>query len=341
MKDDLYNILGVPQDASDSEIKKAYRKLALQYHPDKNPDNPKAEDKFKEISSAYSVLSDPEKREQYDLYGATGQYQNRNHGGVDPFEHIRRSGLFNDLFGGYRNNINGDNVRRSIEIDFMEAINGVVKNINLEHFTSCTSCDGNGSKGGKSLEECDVCHGVGKTGRNLGMVQVLTTCSKCSGRGSLIKDKCPNCLGSGVKKKSETLKLTIPAGIENGTTMRLAGKGGPSHYGGNNGDLYITLVVRDHDKFKRNGLDILSFTNIDYISAILGDEINVDTVHGRVKLKIPAGMQPGEILKLKKKGIIRQDGSTGNHLVQINVLIPKKLDDSEKDLLTKIKESRG
>lgn len=340
MKDDLYNILGIPKESSDDEIKKAYRKLALKYHPDKNPNDLEAENKFKEISSAYSIIGDPEKRKNYDLYG-TDKSQKNSGFSDNPFDQMRSSGFFDDFFYGRnqrRDPIRGDDTRKPLQIDFMDAVNGAVKNINLEFSYSCTSCKGTGAKDSTSLVECSVCSGRGKIGHNQGFVQILTTCNKCMGSGKIIIEKCQDCNGKGTKKKTELLKLSIPAGIDNGITMRLAGKGEPSHYGGVNGDLFITVYVNNHPEFKRNGLDIYSIKEIDYIDAILGSETDINTIHGSVKLTIPPGTQPNDVLKIDQKGIITKNRISGNHLVQISIRIPKIISEDKKKLLLQIRD---
>ena len=335
----LYNTLGVSKDASDDDIKKAYRKLALKYHPDKNPNNPDAENKFKEISAAYNILGDPKKRKKYNLYGTDSQ----NNGGFDPFEQMQRSGFFDDMFFGERRGdpTKGNDARKTIQIKFMDAVKGTVKNLTLEYPYNCSSCSGTGAKDKNSMKKCDVCNGQGKIGHVQGFIQVLTTCRKCMGSGKIIIEKCSDCLGLGFKKRNEILKLTIPPGIEHGTTMRLIGKGGPSHYGGKNGDLFITISIKRHTEFKRNKLDIYTHKKIGYIDAILGGEIDINTIHGVTKLKIPHGTQPGDILKIRKKGIITKNGQVGDHMIQINILIPKILDDKERKLLIEIKNNKN
>jgi len=338
-----YETLGVSKTASEDEIKKAFRKLAIQHHPDKNPDNPQAEEKFKEVNSAYEILSNPEKRQQYDIYGTIDPRQQAT-SGFDPFDIMRGSGIFDDSwFGGFgrkRRGMRGDDIRKSIVIDFMEAAKGCVKNLQVEYPYNCTTCKRTGAKDGKAVKECTTCHGHGKVGRNQGMLQILTTCPSCMGKGKIIVEKCPECLGKGVKHKKETLKVTVPAGLENGTSMRLAGKGMPSPYGTENGDLYIVAKVMPHAKFKRDGLRIYTEEDVNYIDAILGTKINVETIHGVVKLTIPSGTQPGSILKIKGKGIIG-NSNKGDHLVGINVKLPTKLTEEEKDLLEKLKSTKG
>lgn len=331
---DPYKILGVSKQASQDEIKKAYRKLAVAYHPDKNPDDKNAEEKFKEISSAYEVLSDQEKRNMYDTYGDIDPRNVNVNRGFNPFDHINMDDIFG--FNGRRRSTRGDDIRNSIRIDFMEAVKGCTKNVVIERPKECTSCKGNGSKDGNNIDSCQGCGGSGKVGINKGFLQILQTCRECMGNGVVIKEKCQECFGEGFKKESETLKVKIPVGIENGSIMRLLGKGAPSNYGAEPGDLYLSIIVSPHLKFKRDGNNIFSEEEIEYTDAILGAKIVTDTIHGTVKLKIPPGTQPGNILKISGKGI-----NKGNHLVGIKVKIPEKLSEKEKELLEELRNIRS
>lgn len=334
-----YDTLGVKKDASTEEIKKAYRNLALKYHPDKNPDNPDAENRFKEISAAYDILGDANKRQQYDQYGDV----NVRHGDIDPFEHLRNAGFpgFGDIFGQHRRQrTKGHDVRQSITIDFMESVKGCDKKISIDYPQACSSCKGNGSENGNSLETCKQCGGMGKIGYNQGFMQILRTCNKCSGKGTIIIKKCKDCSGTGNKFKNEVLKVTIPAGLDDGTIIRLAGKGMPSQYGYDNGDLYLSVLVAPHNKFKRSGNNIVSAETVNYLDAILGTKINIDTIHGNIKLTVPPGTQPNSVLKVKNKGIARDAHHIGDHLVEIKVSIPKKLSDKEKEVLNSLREDK-
>lgn len=338
---DLYSVLGVKKDASEQEIKKAYRKLALQYHPDKNPDDSSAEEKFKEVSAAYETLSDPQKRKHYDTYGSTDP-----HAGVRQnvsWEDLFSGGLgidLEDLFGGSfrrrgsrRTTVKGSDLRQNIEITFMEAIRGCSKNISVQYPYGCPSCNGNGSKDGENLYTCPTCNGSGKVGHRQGVMQVLTTCGACAGRGQRISLECDDCKATGRKVKQETLKVSIPEGVDDSTVMRLGGKGMPSDFGGPNGDLYLGIRVKPHKKFRRVGDTIVSDEKISYLDAILGTKLNVETIHGTVSVKVPAGTQPNSKLRIQGKGI-----KQGDHIITLSIKIPTKVSDEEKELLTKLKQ---
>jgi len=334
-----YETLGVKKDAEAGEIKKAFHKLALKYHPDKNPDKPEAEEKFKEVNSAYEILSDPKKRLQYDTYGDT-DLRNFSATGTDPFEHLRDIINHNGFAWNHGGrSVRGDNIRQTIRIDFMDAAKGVIKKLSIDYPFGCTACKGNGSKDGTNLETCATCNGNGKVGQNRGMMQILHTCPTCRGSGSKITESCTECNGRGTKTKNEIIKVTIPAGIPDGITMRLAGKGMPSHYGADNGDLLLSIIISPHPIFKRDGMTIYSEEKISYIDAILGAKIPVETIYGSVKLKVPAGTQPDSILKIAGKGVIR-GAEKGDHLVGIKIIIPKQISQQEEELLTKLKDMK-
>lgn len=334
---DPYKTLNVKKDASADEIKKAYRKLALVYHPDKNPDNPESEDKFKEVSVAYDLLSDAEKRQQYDLYGEAGPQQQQRHpghgfGGFDI--------NIEDFIGGMRGNVRGSDIRKQIRIEFMEAAHGCVKKISIDYPYECNTCRGNGSKDGKSIQSCETCGGIGKVGYNQGFMQILRTCPGCSGHGHVVLEKCTDCQGRRTKTRNEILKVTVPAGIDDGMTMRLSEKGMSSSYGAQSGDLYLTILINQHKEFIRKGVHVYSEKTISYVDAILGIKIPVETIHGQVNIKVPAGTQPESVLKIKHKGIASR-GDKGNHLVYIKVSLPKKPSKQEKELLEKLKSIKS
>lgn len=335
-----YEILGVQKNANEKEIKSAYRKLAQQFHPDKNPNNKEAEEKFKEISAAYEILSDPNKKSQFDQFGSVGgsnmgadYYQSMD----DIINRVYSQFGFNfGGFGGYKDT-RGQDIQRSIVISFMESINGCDRDIDITYPSQCNSCYGTGAENGTNLENCTICRGSGKKGYRQGNMQYITTCNSCNGQGKRIKVACINCRGAGSTNEVKNIKIKVPIGIEDNTTLRvkdkgMAGKGGV-------GDLFIKVSVTKHPKFKRQGYNIISEESIDFTDAILGTTKSIETVHGNVLLKIPEGTQPGNILKLTHKGIIA-DNLKGDHLIKINVTIPNKLSDKEKDLIIKFKEIR-
>lgn len=331
---DPYKTLGVSKSASDEEIKKAYKKLAIKYHPDRNPDNPSAEEQFKEVSSAYSLLTNPDQRKKYDTYGSVdpGDIPKRNPY-VD-FEEILR-GFAGDGFGfgRTRRQARGEDIQQAISIDFLEAAHGCEKKIAAEYPYNCTDCRRTGAKDGTALQQCSACGGQGKIGRNEGFMNILTTCPACAGKGNIIIDKCEKCDGKGVRFKKEVLKIKIPAGVNQGTAMKLAGKGMPSAYGAP-GDMYLRIMIKAHPQFKRDGNNVYTELKVNYINAILGDKVKIETIHGPVDLKIPAGTQPQQLLKIAKKGINKQ----GDHMVRVQIEIPKKVTDAEKALLLGLKD---
>ena len=318
----------------------------MEFHPDKNPGNKEAEEKFKEISAAYEVLGDDDKRKQYDTYGdITSRAQQQRP--VDFEDVLRNMGFggggfsFNeDFFGGGRGRkLRGEDLRKTITIDFMEAVKGTTKTFKVAYPVRCSSCSGNGSKDGKSLKTCATCNGTGKVGYRKSFMQVLNTCNTCKGEGFEVIEICRPCGGNGAVNKEETLKITIPAGIDEQTTMRLMSKGAPSEMGGEPGDLYISLNIKPHPKFKRVGSTIQADEEIHYIDAILGTSIEIETVHGVSKLDIPPGTQPNNMIKVASKGV-HKDKIKGDHIVNVKVKIPKNITDEERDLLLKIKNHK-
>jgi molecular chaperone DnaJ len=369
MPKDYYNILGVGKDATDDEIKKAYRKLAHKHHPDKSGGEEK---KFKEINEAYQVLSDKEKRTQYDQYGQTFE-QAQSQGGFSGFEGFRdfssfaegfdfnfgRSANysgFEDIFGdifsqaGFGRNQNRRNVRRTrggdiqvdMGIDFVEMAHGVDKEINLYKAVKCTHCQGEGAEPGSKKIECAVCKGVGevKTSRRtiLGTFSQVSVCSECRGEGKISENKCKECAGSGRVKKYEDIKIKIPAGIKDGQSIRLEGFGESGEKGGAAGDLYVTIHIKMHQKFERLDDDVHSQENISFAQAVLGDKIEVETVDGLIKLKIPAGTQSGEVFRLKGKGVKHLSHfGHGDQYVKIQIITPRNLNSEQREIIEKLK----
>lgn len=336
-----YEILGVKKEANEKEIKSAYRKLAQQYHPDKNPGDKSAEDKFKEVSGAYEILSDSEKRTQYDTFGYVGNppppRQPPGGFGFGGFN-INIDDFLKDFVGGPRTRPQrGADIKKVISITFMEAAKGANKEIMVDYDKQCEFCKGQGAVNPEDFKKCDVCNGSGKLGYANRGVRFLQTCGACQGKGRIIINKCSKCAGRGLYHYTERLKVTIPAGVDNGMTIRLRGKGldGPS----GPGNLYLVLQVARHPVFSRDGLNIISEHEIDYIGAILGDKLEVETIHGPVTLSVPTGTQPYSILRISNKGVVTSDNK-GHHLVTIKVKIPDKLSKEEKRILQELRELR-
>lgn len=351
-KKDLYDVLGVSKSASDDEIKKAYRKLSKKFHPDINKETD-ADEKFKEIAEAYEVLSDSNKRAAYDQYGHAstdpnfgaggGGYGGFGGGGAGGF------GGFEDIFdsffgGGGRSRYNpnaprqGDDLQYSLDLEFEEAIFGKETTIKYNRHQECETCHGDGAKPGTSPVTCHKCSGTGSiiVERNtpLGRVQTRAVCDVCSGTGQEIKEKCPTCAGAGKVKDRHTVKVTVPAGVEDGNQMRLTGQGEAGTNGGPYGDLYVVFRVKPSREFKRKGSEIYLEKSIQFVQAALGDEIYVPTVHGKVKLKIPAGTQSGTTFRIKGKGAPRLRGSgQGDQHVTVKIVTPSKLSDKQSQLL--------
>ena len=348
---DYYEVLGVAKDADDATIKKAYRTLALKYHPDRNPDRPEAEDKFKEASEAFQVLSDAQKRQTYDRFGHQGlRGQGVNPGFQDAdeiFSHF--SDMFGDLFGGFgggggRRRGGGRRVRRgadlqyALELDFMEAIHGTSKEIEIPRQTACERCDASGVEPGSEPEKCDTCGGVGEVIQAQMFLRIRTTCPACRGRGTVIKDPCGECDGDGRVRETSKLAVSVPAGVDNGLQLRLTGKGDEGDPGAPPGDLYVVLQVREHEFFRRDGDDVLCTVPMSYPQACLGGEIEVPTVDDPESITIPPGTASGKVFSLRGKGAPRIGGrrGRGDQHVQVIVSVPKKLTDEEEELIRQL-----
>lgn len=358
-KRDYYEVLGVSKTASQDEIKKAYRSLAKKYHPDLNPNDKTAEEKFKEVNEAYETLSDESKRQQYDQFGFAGNQQgfggfNGGFGGASGFGGFED--IFSSFFGGGRSsgrNSNrprqGDDIEQSIVIDFQESIDGCKKTIKLSVDDECSACGGTGAYSKKDIHVCERCHGSGSVvveqNSLFGRVQTQTTCPKCGGRGQEITKKCEKCNGKGRIRKVKDITLNIPAGIADGMSMRLEGKGAAGFNGGPNGDLYVTIKVRPSKDFRREGDDIYLEVPISFYQAALGDNIDVPTPYGSVNLKIPAGTQTGTKFRLRGKGVKNvRGGGMGDQFVIVNVVTPTNLSNEEKKLfeqLANVETSKG
>ncbi|MDO4267292.1 MAG: molecular chaperone DnaJ [Eubacteriales bacterium] len=347
-KRDYYEVLGVPKNADDAALKKAYRVLAKKYHPDSNPGDAEAERKFKEASEAYSVLSDPEKRKQYDQFGHAA-FEGGAGGGAGGFGGFDFNGAdMGDIFGGgrsrssqYNGPARGANVRTAIRITFEEAVFGCEKEIEINFKEECPKCHGTGAKPGTSPETCPKCNGKGKimyTQQSFfGQVQNVQTCPECGGRGKVIREKCPDCGGSGYVTRRKKFKVTIPAGIDNGMQVRCAGGGEPGVNGGERGDLLVEAVVSQHPVFKRQDTNIFSTVPISFATAALGGPIRIRTVDGEVEYEVKAGTQTDTKVRLKGKGVpsIRNKNLRGDHYVTLVVQVPVRMTEAQKEALRK------
>lgn len=355
-KKDYYEILGLQKGASEDDIKKAFRKLAIQYHPDKNKGDKEAEEKFKEINEAYQVLTDPEKKAQYDQFGTTdfnGGFGAGFDGGFD-FSDIGGFGdIFDSFFGGGFSGRRrrtgperGADIEYTLNLTFEEAVFGVEKEISIHRNETCETCKGSGSKPGTSPKTCDKCGGTGqmRTQRNtpLGSFVSMSTCDKCGGKGKVILEPCSNCRGAGKERKHRKITVNIPAGVDTGNVLPLRGQGEHGANGGPPGDLYINIKVASHQIFKRKGFDIYIDAHISFAKAALGTELKVPTVDGEVKYQVPAGTQPGTVFRLKGKGVPRVNSAgRGDQYVNVVVDIPKNLNEKQKELLRQFMEQSG
>ncbi|AKA70659.1 molecular chaperone DnaJ [Clostridium scatologenes] len=357
-KKDYYEVLGLEKGASEDEIKKAFRKSALKYHPDRNPGDKEAEEKFKELNEAYQVLSDPQKKAQYDQYGTTdfngaGGFE----GGFGGFDFSDMGGfgdIFDSFFGG---GFGGNGKRRNgpqkgadleynLNLTFEEAVFGAEKQVNITRSENCEKCNGTGAKAGTSAHTCDKCGGTGqmRVQRNtpLGSFVSMSTCDKCGGKGKIITDPCPECKGKGKVRKQRKIKINVPAGVDTGNVMPIRGQGEHGNNGGPAGDLYVNIRVMPSDKFKRKGFDIYIDTHISFVKAVLGVELTVPTIDGDVKYDVPAGTQPGTVFRLKGKGVPRVNShGRGDQYVNVVVDIPKNLNQKQKEALYMYAEASG
>jgi molecular chaperone DnaJ len=346
-KKDYYDLLGVSRSASEDEIKKAYRKLALQYHPDRNPDDKQAEEKFKEVSEAYQILSEPEKRAKYDQYGHAafgdgGPFA----GGFDftaGFEDV-----FGDIFGEFfgagsrRSRGRGDDLRYNLTLKFEEAVFGTEKKVKIPRHGTCEVCRGSGAKAGTAPQSCPTCRGRGQVSFQQGFFSVSRTCSQCRGQGTVIREPCANCNGAGRLRKLHSLSVKIPAGVDTGSRLKLRGEGESAPTGGAPGDLYVVIEIEPHPIFVRDNLDILCDVPISIAQAALGSEIDVPTLNGKVKMRIPPGTQSGKIFRMKGKGISDVQGyHQGDQHVRINVETPTHLTARQKELLKEFAAAGG
>ncbi|MGV8146676.1 MAG: molecular chaperone DnaJ [Alkaliphilus sp.] len=356
-KKDFYDVLGVNKSASNDEIKKAYRKLAMKYHPDKNPDNKEAESQFKEISEAYEILSSSDKRQRYDQFGHAGVNGNGaggfggSSGGSGGFEDM--FGDIFDMFGGGGFNSRrrtgprkGADIKYEVPIAFEEAVFGTEKVVEFYKYENCSTCNGSGAKPGSSKKTCSTCKGAGEIryvqNTILGQIVNNKICNQCHGEGQIIEQPCVTCRGTGKERKLKTIKLRIPAGVDNGSVIPIRGEGELGEKGGPRGDLYIVLSVKKHKVFTREELDIICEMPITFAQAALGDELEVPTLEGKVKYKIKEGIQSGTVFRLKGKGVVHPKGyGKGDQYVKVVVEIPKKLSEEQKEFLKQFASSCG
>ena len=356
-KRDYYEVLGVSKGASDDELKKAYRKAAVKYHPDRNPGNKEAEEKFKEINEAYQVLSDPDKKAKYDRFG---------HAGVDPnygggaggfngagFDFGDLGDIFGDIFGGFGGGANrrngpkrGRDVQQVVDVTFEEAAFGCKKKLNVTMAEKCSTCNGTGAKPGTNPERCSFCNGTGQTVQQqrtmFGYSNVVSTCQHCRGTGQIIKNPCSDCRGTGKIRKSKMIEVNIPKGIDHGQTIQITGGGEPGEKGGPNGDLLITVRVQRHPVLEREGSDVFIEVPITFVQAALGATLKVPTIDGIVNFDIPEGTQTGSQFRMRGKGIPFMRGNgRGDQYVTVNVEVPKNLSQKQKEILREFEDEKN
>ncbi|SRR5260221_910460 len=361
-KRDYYEILGVGKNASTDEIKKAYRKVAMQHHPDRNPGDKSAEEKFKEAAEAYEILSDADKKAQYDRYGHAGVSSN-GRGGYSgsmnmedifsQFGDIFGDDLFGNFFGGQRGRggqrsrgIRGSNLRIKLKLTYEEIAKGVNKNIKVKKYVACTTCGGSGAKDKGSVQTCNTCGGSGQVRRVqntfLGQMQTVTTCPTCNGEGTTITAKCGTCKGEGRMYSEETVSIDIPAGVQEGMQLNINGRGNAGERGGMPGDLIILIEEEQHKDLHREGLNVAYELHLSFADAVFGTQTEVPTIDGRAKIKIPAGTQSGKIFRLKGKGFPAVNSyEKGDQLIQVNVWTPQHVSPEEKNMLEKLSESQN
>jgi molecular chaperone DnaJ len=351
MSPDPYDVLGVSKDADLQEIKAAYKKLAVKHHPDKNPDDPEAHAKFQEVSNAYEILSDPEKRRRYDQFGSAGGPGGSPFGGGQGFEGFGDVfDIFNSVFGGgrggrggrQRRGRRGADFKMDLEVSFTEAAEGVTREVEIPSFDDCETCDGSGAKPGTGKDTCSNCNGRGAVRVSQGFFSMMRSCPRCGGDGEVIPNPCDDCGGKGVKQSNETLEVEVPAGVSTGQKLRWGGKGAPGEDGGPPGDLYIVIHLEDHPLFEREGNNVICRIPITFTQAALGGKVEVPTLDGKVNMTIPAGTQSGKTLRLNGKGFPRLNGrGRGDQLVEVAVETPVNLTDRQRELLEEFAEEGG
>ena len=366
-KRDYYEVLGVAKNATEDEIKKAYRKIAIKYHPDRNPDNKEAEEKFKEAAEAYDLLHDPQKRQQYDQFGFDGPAGMGGgfggFGGAGGFSMDDIFSMFGDVFGGHsgfggfggfgstggRQQYRGSDLRLKVKLSLQDVATGVTKKFKLRKDIACPHCHGSGAENGSAAETCPKCHGSGVVVKSvrtmLGMMQTQTECPECHGEGTVIKNKCKECGGTGIVKGEEVVEIKIPAGVAEGMVVNVPGKGNAGMHNGVTGNIQVFIEEERNDTFVRDGQDIIYNLLLDIPTAALGGEVEIPTIDGsKMKIKIEPGTQPGKVMRLRGKGLPAVQGygsGSGNLVVNISVYVPKTLSREEKDILTKLRESEN
>ena len=360
-KRDYYEVLGVAKTATPEELKKAYRKLAIKYHPDKNPGDKEAEEKFKEAAEAYDVLSDPEKRQKYDQFGHNMGPQGFPGGGFGDGHGFTMEDIFSqfgDIFGGHggfdmggfgsaaggrprKRQRRGDDLRITLKLSLEDIAKGISKTLKLKAFAKCDHCNGTGAKDGTAFVTCPTCHGSGTVMRTqqtiFGLSQSAAVCPECNGDGKIIKENCTYCNGTGVQHKEQVVSFNIPAGVADGMTLTVKGKGNAPMHGGVNGDLLVVIEEIKHPELIRDGNDVVYNLMLDFPTAALGGSVEVPTIGGRARLKIAPGTQPGKILRLRGKGLPSTEGyGTGDELVNVMVYVPETLNDEERKLIEQL-----
>ena len=342
-KRDYYEVLGVARTADEGELKKAYRRLAMKYHPDRNPDDKEAEEKFKEANEAYEILSDAQKRAADDRFGHAGVDPSMGAGAGQRGGNAHFSDVFGDVFSDFFSSgrsgprggpQRGSDLRYNLSLDLEEAVRGTTVSIRISTFVACQSCDGSGAKKGTSPVTCPTCNGVGQVRMQQGFFSVQQTCPRCHGSGKFIPEPCPDCHGQGRTEEQKTLSVKIPAGVDTGDRIRLSGEGESGTQGGSPGDLYVVVNIREHAIFQRDGRNLYCDVPINFADAALGGELEVPTLDGRVKLKIPEGTQSGKMFRLRGKGVTSvRGGETGDLMCRVMVETPVNLSADQRKLL--------
>jgi molecular chaperone DnaJ len=347
-KRDYYQVLGVPRNATEDAITKAYRRLAMKYHPDRNPDDKEAEERFKEAKEAYEILTDAQKRAAYDQYGHAGLDAARGAGqGFSPSDAFGDifGDMFGDIFGGGRRSgrsavYRGADLRYEMTLDLEQAVFGTATEIEFQTVAECAECGGSGAARGHAPVSCDACAGSGQVRMRQGPFAVLQTCPRCKGRGTIIKDPCPACAGQGRVRANKRLSVKIPAGVDTGDRIRLAGEGEAGRNGGPAGDLYVEIVVREHPIFERDHVHLSCEVPVSFVTAALGGSIEVPTLEGQALIKVPAGTQSGRVFRLREKGVKPvRGGATGDLFCRVVVETPVDLHSEQKELLRKLESS--